>query len=158
MPVYLDTEFDKMIRETKPDTVIVTTTDCFHAKYICRAMELGCDVITEKPMATDEHMCQQIIWTRKRSTGKHVRVTFNYRYGPVAEKIKEILNSGELGIVTSVDYQLLLRTPISRRVVFSPLARVQAVQRLVVGPQVHPSFRSAQLVAGRGADGGQRPG
>lgn len=109
VPVYLDTEFDKMIRETKPDTVIVTTTDCFHAKYICRAMELGCDVITEKPMATDEKMCQEIVDTEKR-TGKKVRVTFNYRYNPEAEKIKEILNSGELGQVTSVDYNYFLNT------------------------------------------------
>ena len=42
------TDFDEMVRTTKPDAVIVTTMDCFHAKYICRAMELGCDVITEK--------------------------------------------------------------------------------------------------------------
>ena len=42
-----------MIAETKPDVVIVTTVDSTHADYICRAMELGCDVITEKPMTTD---------------------------------------------------------------------------------------------------------
>jgi len=48
VPMYLDTEFDRMIREQKPDVVIVTTRDCFHDKYIVRAMELGCDVITEK--------------------------------------------------------------------------------------------------------------
>ena len=40
-PVF--TDFDTMIKKTSPDTVIVTTVDCFHAKYICRAMELGCD-------------------------------------------------------------------------------------------------------------------
>lgn len=108
-PVYTDLEFDKMIAETKPDAVIVTTTDCFHAKYICRAMELGCDVITEKPMATDEAMTQQIIDTELR-TGRKVRVTFNYRYNPEAEKIYEILRTGELGQVTSVDYNYYLDT------------------------------------------------
>ena len=45
-------DFDKMIEETSPDCVIVTTRDSFHDIYICRAMELGCDVITEKPMNT----------------------------------------------------------------------------------------------------------
>jgi hypothetical protein len=48
------TDFGQMLNETKPDTVIVTTVDCFHAKYICLAMERGCNVITEKPMCTDE--------------------------------------------------------------------------------------------------------
>ncbi|MFC1551109.1 Gfo/Idh/MocA family protein [Candidatus Latescibacterota bacterium] len=103
------TDFDTMIKKTNPDTVIVTTVDCFHAKYICRAMELGCDVITEKPMATDEMMCQDIIDT-ERKTGKSVRVTFNYRYGPAAVRIKEILMSGEIGQVTSVDFSYYLNT------------------------------------------------
>ena len=104
-PVY--TDFDKMIEETRPDTVIVATMDCFHAKYICRAMELGCDVITEKPMATDEKMCQKIIDTEKQ-TGRNLIVTFNYRYGPSAMKVKEILMSGEIGDIISVDFNYYL--------------------------------------------------
>ena len=36
------TDFDEMVKKTGPDTVVVTTVDCFHAKYINRAMELGC--------------------------------------------------------------------------------------------------------------------
>jgi len=30
VPIYPDTQFDRMIREQKPDAVIVTTRDCFH--------------------------------------------------------------------------------------------------------------------------------
>ena len=104
-PVY--TDFDQMVTETRPDTVIVTTTDCFHAKYICRAMNLGCDVITEKPLATDEKMAQDILDTERR-TGKKLVVTFNYRYSPEAEKIKEILMSREIGEITSVDFNYYL--------------------------------------------------
>jgi len=104
-PTFLD--FKQMITDTKPEMVIVTTTDCFHAKYICLTMEMGCDVITEKPMATDEKMCQNIIDTEKR-TGKKLTVTFNYRYSPEAVKIKEILMSKEIGEVTSVDFNYYL--------------------------------------------------
>lgn len=104
-PTY--TDFPLMIQETRPDTVIVTTTDCFHAKYICAAMKMGCDVITEKPMATDEKMTQEILDTERR-TGKKLIVTFNYRYSPEAGKIKEILASGEIGQVTSVDFNYYL--------------------------------------------------
>ena len=46
-------EFDKMIEEQKPDCVIVTSIDRTHHRYIVRAMELGCDVISEKPMTMD---------------------------------------------------------------------------------------------------------
>ena len=66
VPTYSDDQFEQMIAETKPDVVIVTTKDSAHDEYICRAMELGCDVITEKPMTTDAHKCQRIIdWTER---------------------------------------------------------------------------------------------
>jgi predicted dehydrogenase len=101
------TDFGRMIRETGPDTVIVTTMDSFHAKYICQAMLAGCRPVSEKPMCTDEKMVQEIIDT-ERTTGKRLLVTFNYRYGPDATKIKEILISREIGDVTSVDFHWYL--------------------------------------------------
>ena len=102
-------DFDNMITKTKPESVIVTTNDCYHAKYACRAMELGCDVILEKPMATDEKMCQEILDTERR-TGKKVTVTFNARYGAPVVRTKLLLESGDIGQVTSVDFNWYLDT------------------------------------------------
>lgn len=101
------TDFDKMVRETSPDTVIVTTKDSTHDQYIIRALELGCDVITEKPMTTDEKKCQAILDAEKKHA-KNITVTFNYRYSALAEKTKEILQSGAIGAVTSVDFHWYL--------------------------------------------------
>lgn len=47
LPTYRAHEFEKMIQETKPDEVIVTTMDRTHDIYIIKALELGCNVITE---------------------------------------------------------------------------------------------------------------
>ncbi|MCA9977330.1 MAG: Gfo/Idh/MocA family oxidoreductase, partial [Anaerolineales bacterium] len=63
LPTYFAEQFDQMIAETKPDTVIVTTIDATHHIYITRAMELGCDVISEKPMTTDLPKLQAIFDT-----------------------------------------------------------------------------------------------
>lgn len=109
IPTFTATEFDRMIKITKPDAIMVTTVDATHYKYINRAMELGCNAITEKPMATDEEQCQSILDTEKR-TGKNVIVTFNYRYGILHQKIKEILLSGEIGRIVSVDFNWFLDT------------------------------------------------
>ncbi len=38
---YAASDFDRMVAETRPDCVIVTTKDCHHDEYICRAMDLG---------------------------------------------------------------------------------------------------------------------
>lgn len=40
-------QFEEMIRETRPDIIIVTTMDRTHDDYIVRALRAGCDVITE---------------------------------------------------------------------------------------------------------------
>ena len=109
IPGYDAKDFDRMIAETKPDCVIVTTKDCHHDEYICRAMELGCDVVTEKPMTTDAAKCQQIVDTQAK-TGKTCTVTFNYRYSPPRTQIKDLLMSGVIGEVLSVEFQWLLDT------------------------------------------------
>ncbi|NQU43816.1 Gfo/Idh/MocA family oxidoreductase, partial [bacterium] len=107
VPGYLAADFDRMIAETKPDTVIVTSMDRTHDEYICRAMELGCDIITEKPMTNDEVKCQRILDTIKR-TGRKCRVTFNYRYSPPRTQVKDLLMSGVIGEVLSADFHWML--------------------------------------------------
>ena len=103
-PTYHSSEFEKMIEETRPDTVIVTTTDCFHQEYTVRAMEMGCNVISEKPLVTEAQQGQNILDVEDR-TGKKITTTFNARFGNEAEEIKKILLSGELGRVLSAEYQ-----------------------------------------------------
>ena len=107
--LYGEKDFDRMIIENRPDTVIVVCPDCFHDDYICWAMELGCDVITEKPMTIDAARTLRILDSQKK-TGRHVRVAFNYRYSPPRLQVKELLMSGVIGDVLSVDFQWMLDT------------------------------------------------
>lgn len=48
------TDLDKMLGETKPGKLLVTTVDATHHEQIIRGLEFGVDVITEKPTTTDE--------------------------------------------------------------------------------------------------------
>ncbi|MCL2527134.1 MAG: Gfo/Idh/MocA family oxidoreductase [Defluviitaleaceae bacterium] len=109
IPTYNHYDFDRMIDDIKPDVVIVTTVDRTHHEYIIRAMEKGCDVITEKPMTTDEKKAKAILEAKKR-TGRDLRVTFNYRYAPSNTKIRELIMDGAIGKVFSVHFEWLLNT------------------------------------------------
>jgi predicted dehydrogenase len=109
VPVYPAADFDRMLRETKPDVVIVTTKDGTHNQYIIRAMELGYDVMTEKPMTTDEEKCRAIL-DAQRKTGRRLTVNFNYRYSPARTRVKDLLMSGVIGDVLSVDFHWMLDT------------------------------------------------
>lgn len=109
VPCYLAADFPRMLREARPDVVIVTTIDRTHHEYIIGAMEAGCDAITEKPMTVDAPKCRAILDAVKR-TGRSLKVTFNYRYGPTRSKLKELLMAGAIGEVTSVHFEWLLNT------------------------------------------------
>ena len=109
VPAYLPADFDRMIGECRPDVVVVTSMDSTHSDYICRAMELGCDVITEKPMTIDEVRCRRILQTVAK-TGRTCRVTFNYRYAPARSQVRRMIMDGAIGDVLSVDFCWLLNT------------------------------------------------
>src|SRR5258705_950181 len=101
------TNFDEMIDKAKPDLLMVTTVDGFHHEYIIKGLARGLDVMTEKPMTTDETKCQAVLDAEKRNNRKIV-VTFNYRYAPAHQQMKEILLSNEIGKIVSVDFSWYL--------------------------------------------------
>lgn len=105
IPVYYD--FDVMLKTVKPDAVIVTTVDAYHHEYIIKSLEAGYDVISEKPMTIDTQKVRAILEAEKQ-TGKKVYVTFNYRFAPFATRIKELIHSGLVGQIYSVDFEWLL--------------------------------------------------
>ena len=101
--------FEEMVNQTKPDLVIVTTKDSTHHEFIIKGLQMGCDVLTEKPLTTDERKCQAIL-DAERGSGKKLIVGFNYRWSPYATKIKQLLSEGAIGKVTSVDFHWYLNT------------------------------------------------
>lgn len=109
-PTYKAEDFDKMVQENKVDVVIVITIDRFHHQYCIRAMELGCDAITEKPMTIDEEKLQAMIDAEKK-TGKRVRVLFNYRYAPHHTKVRELIASGVIGEISTLHMDWILDCP-----------------------------------------------
>ncbi len=101
------TDFDEMMQQTKPDMVLVMTTDSTHHEFIIKSLEYGADVVTEKPMTTDEVKCQAIL-DAERKHDRQVIVGFNYRHGPHFTKVKELLVKERIGRVVSVDFNWYL--------------------------------------------------
>jgi predicted dehydrogenase len=99
--------FEQMLTETKPDYVIVTTVDATHDEFIVKALNMGVNVITEKPMTTDEVKCKRILDAEKKS-GKKVTVAFNYRHSVHAMQVKELLAQNRVGKIVSVDFNWYL--------------------------------------------------
>jgi predicted dehydrogenase len=98
-----------MLAATRPETLVVCTRDDTHADIVVAALEAGADVITEKPMATTAEACRRILEAERR-TGRRVDVAFNYRFSPTSRRLKEIILSGAIGEIVSVDFHWYLDT------------------------------------------------
>lgn len=109
VPMYGAEAFDRMVDETQPDTVIVTSVDATHHTYIIAAMERGCDVICEKPMTVDAEKARAIFAAIER-TGRNLRMTFNYRYAPISTTVRDCLMKGAVGRPLHVNFQWVLDT------------------------------------------------
>ncbi|SLK07426.1 Gfo/Idh/MocA family oxidoreductase [Arthrobacter sp. P2b] len=97
------------IQANNIDRVVVTTPDYTHADYIVEALRAGADVVVEKPLTIDAEGCRRITQA-VHETGRNVVVTFNYRYSPRNSALKEIIQSGVIGKVTSIDFSWVLDT------------------------------------------------
>ena len=99
--------FEEMLNSTKPDFVIVTTKDADHHHYTIKALDMGYDVVSEKPMTDSRKKALEIMEAEKRN-GHAVRVTFNMRYMKPIVDLKKVMMSGAIGEVKHIDFSWLL--------------------------------------------------
>ena len=107
--VFDPADLTEFVRSNGITRVIITTPDYTHADYVVEALHAGADVVVEKPLTIDAEGCRRIN-KAVAETGRSVVVTFNYRYSPRNSALKEIIASGVIGTVTSVDFTWMLDT------------------------------------------------
>lgn len=84
------------------DVVVVGTQDAYHVEPCIAAMEKGYDILLEKPIATS---LADVIRLERRATElkRKVLVCHVLRYSPFYRKVKEIVESGVLGDIMTIN-------------------------------------------------------
>lgn len=100
---------EAMIAAERIDRVVICARDDLHAELIVRSLEAGADVVVEKPLTIDAASAAAIESAVER-TGRDVVLTFNYRYSPRNSALRQIIQGGLIGEVTSIDFSWLLDT------------------------------------------------
>lgn len=85
------------------DAVIISTPDNLHYAPCMKALEMGYDILLEKPISPSERECRDILRLAKK-TGRIVAVCHVLRYAPYFIRLREIIQSGVLGKVVSVQH------------------------------------------------------
>jgi UDP-N-acetyl-2-amino-2-deoxyglucuronate dehydrogenase len=89
-----------LLDQVRPDVVHVTTPHSEHAAIAIDALDRGVHVLTEKPLAHSTAAGNRMIEAARRSTAK-LAVCFQNRYNAASRRMREIIDSGELGAVRS---------------------------------------------------------
>ncbi len=85
------------------DVMIITMPDHLHYVPCMKAMEMGYDVLLEKPMAQTAQQCRDIL-DMTRKTGRIVAVCHVLRYSPYFIKMKKLIEEGAVGALISVQH------------------------------------------------------
>ena len=84
------------------EAIHVLTPPNTHTQVASEAMELGCDVLVEKPLAEDPKDCESLHDLSIR-LGKKVCVNHSLLFDPQIIKAKNSIEAGKIGTVVSVD-------------------------------------------------------
>ena len=85
------------------DAIIITMPDHLHYEPCIRAMEMGYDVLLEKPMAQTAAQCREIL-SVSRKTGRIVAVCHVLRYAPYFIKMRSLIQDGAIGELISIQH------------------------------------------------------
>tara|TARA_B110000003_G_scaffold31052_1_gene28987 strand:+ start:18690 stop:20102 length:1413 start_codon:yes stop_codon:yes gene_type:complete len=85
------------------DAVIISTPDNLHYDPCMKALEMGYDVLLEKPIAPTEKECLDIL-NLANKTGRIVAVCHVLRYAPYFIKLREMIQSGSIGKLISIQH------------------------------------------------------
>jgi predicted dehydrogenase len=94
--------FEVMLREQNPDVVHILTPPPTHAELAIRAMESGCHVLVEKPMAMITEEADEMIAAASRN-GVKLCVDHNYLFDPLMTKARELVQKRKVGRVVHVE-------------------------------------------------------
>ena len=90
------------LADAQPNVVYVLTPPASHAALAIQAMDMGCHVLVEKPMADSAADCEAML-AKAKATGLTLGVNHSDLFDPVLMRALDTVKSGAIGDVLSVD-------------------------------------------------------
>ena len=94
---------DALSKAKLADAVVIATPDNLHYEPCMKALELGYDVLLEKPVAPTERECRAIL-KQAHKYNRIVAVCHVLRYAPYFVALKQVLDSGAIGDIVNIQH------------------------------------------------------
>lgn len=113
------------------DAILITTPDHLHYGPCLKALELGYDILLEKPMAQTERECRDIL-AKIQKTKRVVGLCHVLRYAPYFITLRKLIRDGSIGKLVSLQH-------------FEPIQHVHMAHSFVRG-NWHNSRKSNPII------------
>jgi predicted dehydrogenase len=102
--------YDELIADPSIDAVYNPLPNALHAEWTLKALAAGKHVLCEKPFTSNEVEAREVADAAAKS-GLVVMEAYHYRYHPLAERIREIAHSGQIGDVKHIHVAMCFPLP-----------------------------------------------
>jgi predicted dehydrogenase len=103
-------DYDALIASPDVDAIYNPLPNGLHARWTTAALEAGKHVLCEKPLTANAAEAEQLATVAQR-TGLVLVEAFHWRYHPLAQRMVDIVRSGELGPLRRVEAALCFPLP-----------------------------------------------
>jgi predicted dehydrogenase len=94
--------YEALLADPEIDAVYNPLPNGLHCEWTIRALRAGKHVLCEKPIAANAEEAERMA-EAATETGLVLAEAFHWRYHPLAERMKEVIASGELGEIRHVE-------------------------------------------------------
>ncbi len=101
---------DDLLQKEDIDFVDVSTPPAAHGTYILKALASGRHVLSEKPLVLDTEDLLKI-WKMMERSERTVVTVHNWRYSPILQKVKELVEDGATGKIRNMEYRVIRTQP-----------------------------------------------
>jgi predicted dehydrogenase len=95
---------EELIDSGKVDAVVIATPHYSHTTLGIRALEKGLHIMVEKPISVHKADCERLIDAHKKRPDRVFGAMFQLRTEPRYRKLKQLIESGELGQIVRVNW------------------------------------------------------
>ncbi|MCP2165467.1 Gfo/Idh/MocA family protein [Goodfellowiella coeruleoviolacea] len=103
-------DYQALLDDPSIDAVYNPLPNGLHGRWTLAALAAGKHVLCEKPFAANAEEARTVA-RAARDSGRVVLEAFHYRYHPLAQRMRNIVESGELGMIQHVEAWMCLPLP-----------------------------------------------
>jgi predicted dehydrogenase len=95
-------DFDELLSTEKPDVVHIATPPHSHLSLALNAIDAGCHLVVEKPLALDSHEAAELI-AHAEGRKRKITIGHTYHFDPAVRMLRRLVRQGVMGEVVHLE-------------------------------------------------------